>query len=81
MNTYYLNVEYIISSYWRYLIEALKVYPVFSFINSNQMDKETKVPLSPYLKLYRTNEKTKEFCNRCVYKIANIIYTKQLVLP
>ena len=38
------------------------------------MDEESKTQLSPYLRLYKTNEETKEFCSKCVYKIANIIY-------
>ena len=58
MNIYYFNVEHIISSYWRYLIEVLKVSHVFSFINPSQMDEESKTQLSPYLRLYNTIEET-----------------------
>ena len=68
-------MEHIISSYWKYLIDVLKVSHVLSFINSNQMDEETRAQLSPYLRLCKTNnERDKEFCDKCVYKIANIIY-------
>ena len=74
MNIYYFNVEHIISSYWKYLIDVLKISHVLSFINSNQMDEETKAQLSPYLRLCKTNEGTKEFCDKCVYTMANIIY-------
>lgn len=79
MNIYYIDMGLVINSYWKYLIDVLKVSHVISLVHPDMMDPVAKEQFLPYLRLdydYNKYPSYKNFLNKCVYEIADIIYAQ-----